>query len=691
MAGDATMNGDTMAMRTRPNRTSLPLLALLLSAGAIADPHGSERSVSDEAPAVIEVVLAGDAGVPLIGDTLVGASRTEPGPARMLAEAVLPPGENEVRLEVPPGRYNVFCYSMGFGEVNHRDLRLAAGSSTTLACELPALVPAQGMVRSEETGLPIPGARVAYLHWELVLEDPERPITPVAREYWRRWASAETDRHGRYTFFLAPGHRTDLLVDAPGAAAVVLEGVTPPEDGGLLPEAVLPPGGDLEILLERPPGLDLPGNLSVQLDRLSHLGRRGDRRQRLWKRPVSEDGGVLFRSLPVGVYSGTVLAGDDTPYLPLGTIEVTPSGLATLREALASVTVEITVQGLQPEEEDEVVISLFSRLPAARARRLPRRDPDDAPRWEAEVRAAGFFGVVVEPANQWRVRWFDAGPWQVGAEVGRRSVVAVAPDRVIGGRVVDSGGQPVADAYVVLSSLGAVRECGVLTDSLGRFSCRWAADRRLIAWARHDHHGISDVIRVPAGSGDLGDLVLYPGRAVSGKVEGANGPVAGARLAFGSEKYPHLDIRATTGDDGRFDLTQLPAVPGVLVGRAIEYTGTAFFAQPMSASAHGDAMSLRVEQAGTAVALGPATGWSAAGGQPARLVYEGLELNPWLLSAGARAGGIVSNPGMPVVFSALPPGRYHLRWRDADGEVVAESAPFVVRPGEVTVFSSRAR
>ena len=274
---------------------------------------------------------------------------------------------------------------------------------------------------------------------------------------------------------------------------------------------------------------------------------------------------------------------------------------------------------------------------------------------------------------------------------GERRVEVPSSDRQLAGFVVDQALNPVPGATVVVADRVDER-CSAVTDSGGRISCLYLPDGEYVVWARHDDVGVSSPMRLPGTQNEVEPLVLKAGRTLAGKVVKGDEPKADARVGFGCPSYPHLVKSARTGADGRFEFVQVPREPGVLVGRtARRGDGTALFMRPVAEREQVFVGEFEVEPAGVAVATGPATGLKPGFHTAASLVVDGEEIPPWLFFQTATAGPHPVAPGLPGAIFRLQPGRYHLRWRDADGEVVAESAPFVVRADEVTVFSSRAR
>ncbi|MCB9879411.1 MAG: sigma-70 family RNA polymerase sigma factor [Planctomycetes bacterium] len=143
------------------------------------------------------------------------------------------------------------------------------------------------------------------------------------------------------------------------------------------------------------------------------------------------------------------------------------------------------------------------------------------------------------------------------------------------GRVVDTKGQPVAEALVAIGWLGgnvipgstrdeyytAPTRPRIVTDVDGRFSCDGVApgSTEVQAWAAgFGPASTTTLVAVDASAEVM--LVLEPGAVVEGVVRDAGGgAVANARVGRAVSYYTFAAVGASTDAEGRFRLVDLPA------------------------------------------------------------------------------------------------------------------------------------
>jgi hypothetical protein len=155
--------------------------------------------------------------------------------------------------------------------------------------------------------------------------------------------------------------------------------------------------------------------------------------------------------------------------------------------------------------------------------------------------------------------------------------VVVKRGRNVTGRVLTSGGKPVAGATVVLGKQlfgdgkslassamsGFEEQMGVrrtTSDGDGHYALRGIGDKELVIAAEHEAEGRSPASPVPAGTGSVAiDLKLAGVGSVSGRVRAGGKPAASAQVIATAREAAHQNIMVTTGDDGAYTIERLAA------------------------------------------------------------------------------------------------------------------------------------
>ncbi len=169
----------------------------------------------------------------------------------------------------------------------------------------------------------------------------------------------------------------------------------------------------------------------------------------------------------------------------------------------------------------------------------------------------------------------DGPEFRVGDDAARSQDFRLQPSRPIVGVVLDTAGQPVARADVLLATPTQTAELRLrsgletsqkaTTDATGRFAFPDPGEPFAVL-ARTDA-GFAHA-EFPAGQHDAGTLRLRPWASVRGQFRDGGQPVRGATILLQPVRIASLDrpridamIHAVTGPDGRFEFPRVPPVP----------------------------------------------------------------------------------------------------------------------------------
>ncbi|MBL9078575.1 MAG: carboxypeptidase regulatory-like domain-containing protein [Planctomycetes bacterium] len=422
-----------------------------------------------------------------------------------------------------------------------------------------------------------------------------------------------------------------------GPAAPGLESAPPPTAGGGMSSPATEPVPDVEV--------------EVVLD-----GRPADE---LLRRLTDARGLARFE----------IPGGDDT----LATVRCPVAAPAQVRlqaEMSLHLTLQFRARGIV---RGTVVDAAGRGIAGADLVLLPSAERD--PPWSrlcrvGRSRADGSFDVVLAvggalgaqhpsyaPSAMWPVA-VQADPTRAPTSMVVQLSLLTAPAR-LQGRVVDSTGQPVADAELEFRSVAAAPAGATLaapprrvrSADHGAFVVQGLRPGRIEFAARAAGHGFQrGVVELGAGAAQVVEIRLRPGCEVHGRVEDDQGtPVADARVWSGASE--DLDsVATTTAADGTFQLTGLP--PGTVGLTARE--GAARAAEPTARRAQTRLELLPGEVAHWVATLRPP---EDAGFLRGQLVdRDGARLPTWRLVLRSRDGTTTGRTDSGGFFHVRLPG-----------------------------------
>lgn len=360
----------------------------------------------------------------------------------------------------------------------------------------------------------------------------------------------------------------------------------------------VPPNGSIEgIDLALPPEALLHGRVvgvdgQPVPDAGIRVSARGPAADAVRATHSGADGTFALRGLPAGTHRGTVVAAgylEHRPELATGQVEhvlrLTPALMLDVRLlAPGDPSPEVATLGLEILSSEEDRNGLVQSVGAEASERRPEgchriREADLSFYWSSERRFVRIWALCTDGR-------FGSSAVLPRGPGGRRDVeVPILPDRLIRGRVVDAGGQPISGARVRYGSwIGGSpsdipgkrafpqhepRWAGVATDPEGRFTLRVCGAGPYALLARAD--GFEPAVGPPVSQDEPSDtnaveVVLRrptEGCRVRGRVQEAGGlPLVAATIEVSIERGGEwVDVRATADAEGRFVFTE-PLPPG---------------------------------------------------------------------------------------------------------------------------------
>ena len=591
-------------------------------------------------------------------------------------------------IDAQAGRYRLICSAEGFLPAVTESFTVSATSDLVRRCSPGSGPRLSGRILARETNRPVPGAWIAPLEVVMPLEtrrDPWRglaePWSPLGEAHLRMVRKARVDEQGRFALPAAVGSSLSLWAEAPGCAARFLKEIHLGAEDRDIGEILLEPGGDLELDVRMGAGIEAP---EWEAGIFPSSAQDLDFPLEMLVRPLPEDGRVVWRSLPQGLYSVLVRrpgAGERPPVLHVGLAEVNSGGVDLLTAELARTALRGVITGVDaplPERSAVLVGSGGELLPAT------THVEEDGLHFAVEMHTPPpYFVQLATPDGCQRFSIVEFGG---GARQGR---VVEVPFVGAGVAVVvrDRRGDVMSGAEVFLEALGHERWACTPRPGGGRDGGREflhvPAGRYLVV-ARKVGEGaaVAGPLDLAEGETRRVELDLEPGWQVSGAVFDETGrAVRDALVAVG---YPDLHttmIHGQVGEDGGFHLSDLPARPGTLL-----------VAPPQRDLKHGF-HAFPVASETTNVGVVPPFSLGGLIFQPGsvssvdfgRAGVLGLDVNGVQLSAALALRGTTGmppvHPGAPFALHRLPPGRVRICWTRSGTESC--SRPFAVQAGEL--------
>lgn len=593
---------------------------------------------------------------------------------------------------VPPGSYRALCLAEGFGPSSVLTGKVRTGGATNIVCTLEAALPLTGRILSEETGRPIIGASVTPV--PMLLPSFAMNWSNLAQTCYRRMFATTTDKQGSYSVFAVPKTVVSFLVEAPGTASKLINGVVVGESPLALPDVILPPGGRLQVIGLFPPSVD-PENYVADIFSFSQRGFDKPDEPALLRRRLGPDGIAEWRSLPPGYWAVRLNAGN-ADRLVLGAVKVTTGGFASLEFQVVACHLAGVVKGLPAEFARTAELDLSSGHTAIKSTLVPstEKGQEDQANFVASLPLPGEYGIVLSlgPNNQSRVLLGTVTTKTDGGTINRTFEV---PARELGGIVLNETGAPVEGAQVLVCTddhglLFESEACGTTSDASGHWSCSWLPAGELLALARQEGTGVSQIQKVPAGmEGAAVTLILTQGATVSGQlVVPTNADAANSNVGFACEAFPALVVHDKTGANGTFELANLPRCDGQFIVRPND-KALAFVWRQVPNAPQTDLGELRPEQAGAVFAVGSDVAPSGAEALLAKhVIFQGTRLCSKLFGwIGGVGTGLPNFPGATGYLYKLPSGSYRIEWTDLTRKVVARTSEIEVHAGKLSEVS----
>jgi hypothetical protein len=559
-------------MRSASDRSSL-LCAIVL--GAVAALPGACRRHAKVVPGEVHVRLVSGNGRPLAGARVTIARESAGGPAAS-AEARADPNGKVTVGGLVPGRYLLRTEARGYATVS-LPFELAAGDSLNTVLNLEPEQLLEGLVQDGQ-GKPLPDA--------LVLAWPSGGRRAPLVE-------AHSGPDGRFTLAGLPRGAWTLLAEAPGFGTLQLDRVDVPAR-----QLVLKLEGQSRSL----------GGLVLGPDGQGRSGARvvlGGPALRA-PRETGTDGKGTFVFHGIGFGRFTVRA-------TLERMSSLPSSY-TVDEGTGWVPpFKLTLEpgaflaGRVSDDRDRPLAGTTIELVAIPSDDLPETATADA---------QGRFEVGPLPAGRYQVQarrpdhvLMDAPEVRLRTDAQTRVLLKMPRAARLSGRVVDSGGHPLAGVSITAVGLiGGSDQLTVLTGALplaaeaAVLPAQALVRRGRIRTATSDAQGRFRIDEMPPGRSrldlvhaealplrrepillgagdaqDLGDLVLQPGALLAGRVLDEGGrPLEGARVEARASKGRAPPVRVSADRDGRFAV-RVPGGDYALVAVAPERAPQSIF------------------------------------------------------------------------------------------------------------------
>lgn len=594
---------------------------------------------------------------------------------------------------VQPGTYRAGCVARGFGFSSPPAAQVRTGETIRIVCTVVPALTLTGRVLSQETGGPIEGATVTPLPF--VVPRFATKWSDLAQGYLRGIFGATTDKQGFYSVFVLPKSRNVFLFEATGAASKRVDNVVVGESPAVLADVVLPQAGVLQVRGSFPSSLDPEQNVaSIYSFSVRGLDKVED--VEFLRRRLGPDGVAEWRSLAPG-YWAIRLDTVEGHYLTLGSAHVTPGGFASLEFGVAGSRLLGVVKGIPSTviSTGRVLLTPGHTIIESGLSPSPETGRENEATFETRLWLPGVYGAVLYLGSN---RESTVALGTVTTKAGAGGTIERTfdlPSRELGGVVLNEIGAPVKGAQVLVCTddrglFFDSEACVTSSDASGHWRCSWLPAGKLLVLARAQNAGVSRIETVEPGTdGNAVTLRLTAGATISGQlvVPGDADPT-NSLVGFACEAFPALLVQGRTASGGHFELADLPRCNGQLIVRPNDKT-LAFVWRQVAANPQTDVGELRAERAGAVFAVGSDVapqGAEALLGK--RLLFHGTRFCGKLFGGiGGVGTGFPNFPGAAGYFYKLPPGPYRIEWTDLDRKVVARTADFEVRAGEMREVS----
>lgn len=585
---------------------------------------------------------------------------------------------SEVTFALPPGSFRVRCAAEGAVGGASQAVRLSPGQRQAVVCRVREAVRVRGRVLEAGSGAPVKEAWVGSpmaLPGRCQEKGPER----IPCELAARTASARSQEDGSFALSLLPGVPQTLVAWAEGLGPGWVQAQPAAQEPITI---TLPPAGVLEVGLQGEAAGLTESCLWLEPAFVQLPKEEKEALRWLWRQTPDETGWARWSAVPPGLWRlgwapQSCAQGENPDQAVSRLIHVTVghNPPVLLETRIRSVDLSLVLSSHPQLAGAEAYlwwtcqqgngVKLLGPLDPQRPLTAQLALPVGRCLWSVDLFGTGLdVGFPLEPLE---VRARGANRVERKVELGE-----------IAGRVLTSDGHPQA-ALVTYEDLRHPQVSGSCrADAQGWFRCLALPAGRYRLEASVPGEGWYAVQELTWPAAQL-QLTLSRGRELQGRVvDGDGAPMAGAwvrfaRLQLAEHGFPPRQPGVRSDKDGRFALAGLPEEEGVLTAQAGGgLWGAVRFCQPGGVEG---SLELQLRPLG-AVWLAPLPEGCL------RLAAETSEgmLPPVALAA--LSGVLTASPVAPSRLR-LPPGTYRLLCYDAEGELVAQTARFALRGGEV--------
>ncbi len=256
--------------------------------------------------ATLYVNVVDESGSPIESDSYAAVVALGSPWSRPVAEARKAPGDRMPVWKLPPGEYRIVCAAEGFGISFLDSFEVHAGIATKKRCRVPDLIAIEGQVLSAKSGEPIADARVGLIG--AFGHDFQGELSPLGTALVQETLIAHSDQLGMVRVVGNAGTQATIWVEADTFAPLAITRVKFTKDSAPLGHLPLVPGGAGEARLTGIEEISL-AHLRFELHPVlkhksdltaSEVEARLQGIAMVWRRPPSEEGSAIWRSLPTG-------------------------------------------------------------------------------------------------------------------------------------------------------------------------------------------------------------------------------------------------------------------------------------------------------------------------------------------------------------------------------------------------------